>query len=237
MSDGWVNLGRVYQKEGRIPEALAAPERAAKHEKPGCTLGHQLAERPDQCPQRSIGRSHSELSKPSFPPRSPGKIDLSLDYEVNNELAFAFYTRAMQESLTSPERLDYLKKAVAAYRRTLSIDSENVTAHHVLGLAYGTAPWGGEPGRCRGSRFSFARCQRTRAPTADALLNLAVAAVDSKAVGASTTAGGAAAGPRDHPIRGWPTPALSVAAGTTFRAGRDLEPRLGQGNRSRDVPH
>ena len=30
VSDGWVNLGRVYQKEGRIPEALAALERAAK---------------------------------------------------------------------------------------------------------------------------------------------------------------------------------------------------------------
>ena len=44
---------------------------------------------------------------------------------------------------TSPERLEYLKKAVAAYRRTLSIDSENVTAHHALGLAYGAAPWGG----------------------------------------------------------------------------------------------
>ena len=28
-SDGWVNLARVYQKEGRIPEALAALESAA----------------------------------------------------------------------------------------------------------------------------------------------------------------------------------------------------------------
>ena len=70
------------------------------------------------------------------------KIDLSLDYEVNNELAFALYARAMQEHSSSPERLEYLKKAVAAYRRTLSIDSENVTAHHALGLAYGAAPWG-----------------------------------------------------------------------------------------------
>ena len=30
----------------------------------------------------------------------------------------------------SPERRDYLMKAVAAYRRTLAIDSENVTAHY-----------------------------------------------------------------------------------------------------------
>ena len=30
------------------------------------------------------------------------KIDFSLDYEVNNELAFAFYARAMQEPLVEP---------------------------------------------------------------------------------------------------------------------------------------
>ena len=39
MADGWVNLGRVYQKEGRIPEALAALEKAAKHEKPALHPG------------------------------------------------------------------------------------------------------------------------------------------------------------------------------------------------------
>ena len=30
------------------------------------------------------------------------KIDLSLDYEVNNELAFALYARAMQERVVKP---------------------------------------------------------------------------------------------------------------------------------------
>ena len=33
-TDGWVNLARVYQKEGRIPDALAALEKAAAHEEP-----------------------------------------------------------------------------------------------------------------------------------------------------------------------------------------------------------
>src|SRR5262249_11508331 len=31
-ADGWVNLARVYQREGRIPDALAALEKAANHE-------------------------------------------------------------------------------------------------------------------------------------------------------------------------------------------------------------
>ena len=34
VADGWVNLGRVYQKEGRIPEALAALEKAARMKSP-----------------------------------------------------------------------------------------------------------------------------------------------------------------------------------------------------------
>ena len=33
-SDGWVNLARVYQREGRIPEALSALEKAAAHKEP-----------------------------------------------------------------------------------------------------------------------------------------------------------------------------------------------------------
>jgi hypothetical protein len=108
------------------------------------------------------------------------KIDLSLDYEVNNELAFAYYARAMQASSTSPERLEYLKKAVGAYRRTLSIDSENVTAHHVLGLAYGAAPWGGS--RAVAKALDAANGGKEPEPlTADALLKLAASAVDRAA--------------------------------------------------------
>ena len=33
-ADGWVNLARVYQREGRIPEALSALEKAAAHKEP-----------------------------------------------------------------------------------------------------------------------------------------------------------------------------------------------------------
>ena len=30
-ADGWVNLGRVYIREGRIPDALKALEKASQH--------------------------------------------------------------------------------------------------------------------------------------------------------------------------------------------------------------
>ena len=102
VADGWVNLGRVYQKEGRIPEALAALEKAAKHEKPAAPwvinwLSGQINAR-NGAFDEAIESFQSVLAT-KIPER---KIDLSLDYEVNNELAFAFYARAMQEPSIEP---------------------------------------------------------------------------------------------------------------------------------------
>ena len=48
----------------------------------------------------------------------------------------ALYTRLVRSRSTAPSARDYLRKAIAAYRRTLAIDSENVAAHYGLGLAY-----------------------------------------------------------------------------------------------------
>ena len=167
-ADGWVNLARVYQKEGRIPEALAALEKAADARGAACALGHQLADRPDQRPQRTVRRGDRRASSRSSHQDSRARrFDLSLDYEVNNELACACtpgpWTR---RSADSPERRDYLKKAIATYRRTLAIDSENVAAHYGLGLAYGDAAWGRRSRRLRPkaeddrSRSSPTSCSR-----------------------------------------------------------------------------
>ena len=92
----------MYQKEGRIPEALAALEKAAKHEKPAAPwvinwLSGQINAR-NGAFDEAIESFQSVLST-KIPER---KIDLSLDYEVNNELAFALYARAMQEPVNKP---------------------------------------------------------------------------------------------------------------------------------------
>jgi tetratricopeptide (TPR) repeat protein len=180
-ADGWVNLGRVYQKEGRIPEALAALEKAAKHEKPAAPwvinwLSGQINAR-NGAFDEAIESFQSVLDT-RIPNR---KIDLSLDYEVNNELAFALYARAMQENSSSPDRLSYLKKAVAAYRRTLSIDSENITAHHALGLAYGAAPWGANRVTTANEEQPDEQTNKSEPLDADSLVKLAESAVDLKA--------------------------------------------------------
>ena len=235
VADGWVNLGRVYQKEGRIPEALAALEKAAKHEKPAAPwvinwLSGQINARNGAFDEAI--ESFQAVLATNIPDR---KIDLSLDYEVNNELAFALYARAMQEHSSSPQRLEYLKKAVAAYRRTLSIDSENVTAHHALGLAYGAAPWG--ENRAASAAAASKETQQTEPElaTADSLLKLARSAVDSKAPSkARFQAAQRLFGQITQFVDG-PRPRYQSRLSPLFEIVEILEPRMGQRARSRSL--
>ncbi len=146
-ADGWVNLGRVYQREGRIPEALDALEKAAKHPKPTAPwviswLSAQIDER-NGFLDEAIAKYEAVLNT-KIPER---KFDFSEDYEVINFLGRALYSRARQEPLKSPKRVEFLKKTVAAYRRTLAVDSENVFAHNGLGIAYADLAAAGGLGR------------------------------------------------------------------------------------------
>jgi tetratricopeptide (TPR) repeat protein len=140
--DGWVNLARVYQKEGRIPDALDALAKAAAHEKPPAPwvinwLTGQINVRNAMFDEGI--KNFEDVLRTRIPEK---KIDLSLDFEVNNELAGALYIRSKQEAVSSPERRAFLMKAIAAYRRTLTIDSEDVTAHYGLAQAYHDPAWG-----------------------------------------------------------------------------------------------
>ena len=51
-------------------------------------------------------------------------------------LGRTLYNRSRRERRGSAARAALLSKTIAAYRRTLAIDSENVAAHYGLGLAY-----------------------------------------------------------------------------------------------------
>jgi tetratricopeptide (TPR) repeat protein len=140
-ADGWVNLARVYQKEGRIPEALSALEKAAAHKEPPAPWVINWL-----TGQINVGNAMFDEAIQNFESvldtRVPErKIDLSLDYEVINSLAGALYTRSKQDPADSPERRDLLMKAIAAYRRTLAIDSEDVTAQYGLAQAYHDPAW------------------------------------------------------------------------------------------------
>jgi tetratricopeptide (TPR) repeat protein len=144
-ADGWVNLARIYLKEGRIPDARQALENAKNHPKLGAPwtvawLTAQIDERNGYLDE-AIAR-YEEVLATRIPDR---KFDFSLDYEVINSLGAAIYARSRQESLDSPLRLQFLLKTVATFRKTLAIDTENVTAHYGLGIAYSNLAVGGNP--------------------------------------------------------------------------------------------
>lgn len=172
--DGWVNLARVYQREGRIPDALKALTEASKNEKPAAPwviswLTGQINVRNGYLDE-AIEAYQSVLAT-KIPER---KFDFSMDYEVINALGSAYELRARQERSGSPERIAFIEKAIDAYNRTLALDTENLSAHYGLGISYGEL-----------SRGYEVKSDATTQPTTDdallAQLEQLVAAADQPA--------------------------------------------------------
>jgi tetratricopeptide (TPR) repeat protein len=135
-ADGWVNLARVYIREGRIPDAVEALEKAASQKEPAAPwvinwLTGQINDRNGHLDEAIA--SYESVLATKIPDRG---FDFSLDYEVINALGTTLYNRARVEAVGSPERSEIMGRALTAFRRTLAIDSENVAAHYGLGLIY-----------------------------------------------------------------------------------------------------
>ena len=140
--DGPLNLARVYYREGRLDEAVDALRRAAACQDPPAPpwtmawlsglvnreQGH-LAEA-----ERNL-RSVLEDKTPEMLRRG---FDFSRDYVVINELGLTLFTRAQQTlgERRKAERESLLQQAAAQFEKTLTLDSEDVTAHHNLALIY-----------------------------------------------------------------------------------------------------
>ncbi|GIW88826.1 MAG: hypothetical protein KatS3mg108_3150 [Isosphaeraceae bacterium] len=134
-SDGWVNLARVYLKEGRNDDALAALARATELDHPAPWVINWLAAQVDErngLLDEAIAKYRSVLET-KIPAR---KFDFSVDFEVRNALGRALWGRYFQEDPDSPARLTLLNETIATFRESLKVDSENVDAHYGLGLAY-----------------------------------------------------------------------------------------------------
>ncbi len=161
------------------------------------------------------------------------KFDFSLDYRVINELGAALYARARIElPVTSPERREYLQKTIAAYRRTLAIDSEDVSAHYGLGQAYGDPAWGDK------TAVESAGCEpddgdKAEPVDADALVKLAASIADPKRRRDRAPDAGVAPGTR-HRRGSWTARARATSRGwSRFTSCRDPWARLG---RARPTP-
>jgi tetratricopeptide (TPR) repeat protein len=184
-ADGWVNLARVYIREGRIPDARAALGQAAQQkEPPGAPwviawLTGQVNEANGYLDE-AIANYKAVLGT-RIPAR---KFDFSQDYEVNNALGLALFNRARLEKIGSEPRRAMMEEAVATWRRTLEIDSENIAAHYGLGLAYAELAGGG---RASGA---------SREPGGVTAEPIAITAEDLAAMVARVTDPGVGASPR-----------------------------------------
>lgn len=135
--DGYVNLARVLFREADFPGALDALEQAAAHDPPPAApwtitwLTGQVNAAYGNLDE-AIENFRSVLAT-RIPERN---FDFSGDYEIINELGLALYNRGRIEPRDSAERREFMEEAVATWRRTLEIDSENIAAHYGLGLVY-----------------------------------------------------------------------------------------------------
>ena len=181
-ADGWVNLARVYQREGRIPDALAALEKAATHKEPAAPwvinwLTGQI-NASNGLLDDAIASFESVLAT-KVPER---KFDFSLDYRVINDLGSSLYSRARIEMpVSSLVRRDYLLKTIAAYRRTLAIDSEDVAAHWGLAQAYRDQAWSSQSSAEPPADAAAGGGKGASPVDPEALVKLARSVVDPKA--------------------------------------------------------
>ncbi len=138
--DGPVNLTRVYLEEGRLDDAVASLARAAKFTDPAAPpwtmswLSGELNAQQGHLEQAI--KNFEDVLATKVPER---KFDFSFDYTIRNSLGLVQYQRAQQlfrRDEQDAEGKRWLQAAADNYKRTLKIDSENVTAHYGLEQIY-----------------------------------------------------------------------------------------------------
>jgi tetratricopeptide (TPR) repeat protein len=137
--EGPLNLARVFHKEGRLDEAAQALRRAAATGAAPWTVAwlNGLVNKENGHLDDAIANFRAALGATSRELTARG-FDFSRDYDVLNELGQTLFERAKRErgEPRAARRRELLGDAVAAFDRTLAIDSENVTAHYALSLIH-----------------------------------------------------------------------------------------------------
>jgi tetratricopeptide (TPR) repeat protein len=138
--NAYLNLARVYEKEGRLNEAAKALDEARKAGAPWWTVAwfNGLVNL-----QNATDREHFEAAIANFkgildPDKQPHDrgFDFTKDYVVMNALGRAYYDRAQVEGNNPPARDPFLLLAIEQYERVLTLDSEDLDAHYGLHQCY-----------------------------------------------------------------------------------------------------
>ena len=134
--DGPVNLARVYLKEGRVDDAVAALNRAKGFDPapPRWTVAWftGLVNQQNGFYDEAI-TSYRSILTDRYPELDERGFDFSQDYEVRNQLGLALYERGrLRRSTREGTREKFFREAIEAFEGTLKLDSENLTAHFNL---------------------------------------------------------------------------------------------------------
>jgi tetratricopeptide (TPR) repeat protein len=136
---GFLNLARVYVREGRLDDAVVALTEAAGSDAPPWTVAYftGLVNKQNGFLDEAVANFRSVIATEFQDARDRG-FDFSKDYRVLNELAGTLYELSKRERGASRQaRRDALVgEAEAFYRDALAIDPENVNAHYGLAQIY-----------------------------------------------------------------------------------------------------
>ena len=135
--DGPANLARVYFKEGRLEDAVAALQRAARSTPPAprWLVGwlNGLVNKQNGFLDQAIAEFRSILDD-HYPELQTRGFDFSKDYEVLNELGQTLFERAKAERADPAAQKRLLEEAAGRFEQTLALDPENLAAHYNLAL-------------------------------------------------------------------------------------------------------
>ncbi|MBI3414350.1 MAG: hypothetical protein HY043_03360 [Verrucomicrobia bacterium] len=143
-ADGPLNLARVFEKEGRLEDAVAALQRANNtnlFNPPGnrWTIAwlNGRVNKQNGYLDKAITEFRSILED-RYPELDQRGFDFSQDYEVLNELGQTYFERAKQErgEANRARQNEFLQLALEQFKKTLALDSENLAAHYNLALIY-----------------------------------------------------------------------------------------------------
>jgi tetratricopeptide (TPR) repeat protein len=134
--DGALNIARVSLREGRLDDAAAALERAAKAKIPAypwsITWFTGLVNKQNGQLDSAIRNFRSVIGT-NFAEARAREFDFSKDYGALDELGQTLFERAKLER--APQGRDaLLREAVGWFEKALALDTEDLTAHYNLAL-------------------------------------------------------------------------------------------------------
>jgi tetratricopeptide (TPR) repeat protein len=137
--DGPLNLARVYIREGRLDDAVAALRRAAEHDPPAYPWSvayfTAVVNRQNGYLDKALA-GYADVINTRFREAREREFDFGQDYTLLNEYAQTLFDRAKLERRDPARGDDYLREAGQVFRRVLEIDSENAEAHYGLSQVY-----------------------------------------------------------------------------------------------------